>query len=207
MVPDAVYRVSGEFYAQKQGECDGSAAVKWCSPSVVICPGKYTGDYYNTGGCNVGLAPSGANAWETFKATFTARVSRYTVYINQQSTSFSSIVNNLTVVLIQEGPSIVAPATVITPRLVLFCMCVASQPGIPVGLALRQPKAGKARKCFPPLRNVTFAGFGETPSTSARMLRIIADINGATCVRCCIERLVCAYHRIRGCLHRLRFDS
>ena len=44
VVPDAVYRVSGEFYAQKQGECDGSAAVKWCSPSVVICPGKYTGE-------------------------------------------------------------------------------------------------------------------------------------------------------------------
>jgi hypothetical protein len=94
--------------------------VKWCSPSVVICPGKYTGDYYNTGGCYVGLAPAGANGWEPFKATFTARVSRYTVYINQQSTSFSSIVNNLTVVLIQEGPWIVARATVITPRLVCF---------------------------------------------------------------------------------------
>ena len=48
VVPDAVYRVSGEFYAQKQGECDGSAAVKWCSPSVVICPGKYTGEIQNS---------------------------------------------------------------------------------------------------------------------------------------------------------------
>jgi hypothetical protein len=89
----------------------------------------------------------------------------------------------------------------------LFYFCFASQPGTPVSLALRKPKAGKARKCFPPLRNVTFAGFGETPATSARMLRIIADINGATCVRCCVERCGCAYPRIRGCQHRLRFDS
>ena len=39
--PDATYTISGEFYPLAIGECDGSAAVKWCSPSVVVCPGPY----------------------------------------------------------------------------------------------------------------------------------------------------------------------
>jgi hypothetical protein len=43
VVPSATYRVSGEFYALAVGECDGAARVRWCSPSVAVCPGNYTG--------------------------------------------------------------------------------------------------------------------------------------------------------------------
>jgi hypothetical protein len=43
VVPSATYRVSGEFYTLAVGECDGAAQVRWCSPSVVVCPGNYTG--------------------------------------------------------------------------------------------------------------------------------------------------------------------
>jgi hypothetical protein len=104
VMPDATYKLSGEFYALAIGECDGSAAVKWCSPSVVVCPGPYNGDYYNTGGCLVGLAPVGNYSWEPFKTTFTAAagVSMVTVYINQQSTTFSSVVAGLMITVIQE---------------------------------------------------------------------------------------------------------
>ena len=104
VMPDATYKLSGEFYALAIGECDGSAAVKWCSPSVVVCPGPHNGDYYNTGGCLVGLAPVGNYSWEPFKTTFTAAagVSTVTVYINQQSTTFSSVVAGLMITLIQE---------------------------------------------------------------------------------------------------------
>jgi hypothetical protein len=101
--PDATYNLSGEFYPLAFGECDGSAAVKWCSPSVVVCPGPYNGNYYNTGGCLVGLAPNGKDAWEPFKSTFTATgVRTVTVYINQQSTTFSSVISGLRVTLLQE---------------------------------------------------------------------------------------------------------
>ena len=63
-----------------------------------MCPGSYNGDYYNTGGCLVGLAPNGKDAWEPFKTTFTATdVSTVTVYINQESTTFSSVVADLNV--------------------------------------------------------------------------------------------------------------
>jgi hypothetical protein len=68
-----------------------------------VCPGPYNGNYYNTGGCLVGLAPVGNHSWEPFKTTFTAAgVSTVTVYINQQSTTFSSVLANLVVTLIQE---------------------------------------------------------------------------------------------------------
>jgi hypothetical protein len=43
VVPSATYRVSGEFYTLAVGECDGAARVRWCSPSVAVCPGNYTG--------------------------------------------------------------------------------------------------------------------------------------------------------------------
>jgi hypothetical protein len=103
---DATYTISGEFYPLAIGECDGSAAVKWCSPSVVVCPGPYNGDYYNTGGCLVGLTPVGKDAWEPFNATFTATgVSTVTVYINQESTTFSSIVADPNVALLHEWVS------------------------------------------------------------------------------------------------------
>jgi hypothetical protein len=102
VLPDAQYVLTGEFYALAIGECDGSAAVKWCSPSVVVCPGPYNGDYYNTGGCLVGLAPNGKDAWEPFKATFTATGSTATVYINQESTTYSSVVDSLRIKLVKE---------------------------------------------------------------------------------------------------------
>ena len=100
--PDATYKISGEFFPLTIGECDGSAAVKWCSPSVVVCPGPYNGDYYNTGGCLVGLAPVGNYSWEPFTATFTATSSTSTVYINQESTTYSSVVYSLRIKLVQE---------------------------------------------------------------------------------------------------------
>jgi hypothetical protein len=43
VVPSATYRVSGEFYLLAVGECEGAARVRWCSPSVAVCPGNYTG--------------------------------------------------------------------------------------------------------------------------------------------------------------------
>ncbi len=43
VVPNATYRVSGEFYTLAAGACDGAARVRWCSPSVAVCPGNYTG--------------------------------------------------------------------------------------------------------------------------------------------------------------------
>ena len=44
VVPDAVYEIYGDFYTLAAGECDGSANVTWCSPSVVVCPGTYKGE-------------------------------------------------------------------------------------------------------------------------------------------------------------------
>ena len=35
----------------------------WCSPSVVVCAGLYNGDFYNEGGCYVGVAPEGKGEW------------------------------------------------------------------------------------------------------------------------------------------------
>jgi hypothetical protein len=46
VVPSATYRVSGEFYTLAVGECDGAVRVQWCSPSVAVCPGNYTGVSY-----------------------------------------------------------------------------------------------------------------------------------------------------------------
>ncbi len=79
--------------------------MKWCSPSVVVCPGPYNGDYYNAGGCVVGLAPSGKDAWEPFSATFTATGTAATLYINQESTTYSSVVADVKVKLLQESTS------------------------------------------------------------------------------------------------------
>ena len=41
VVPGEAYKVTGELFPEKTGVCDGSVAVKWCSPSVVVCPGAY----------------------------------------------------------------------------------------------------------------------------------------------------------------------
>jgi hypothetical protein len=46
VTPDALYVLRGQFYSLVQGECDKTAAVKWCSPSVVVCPGLYDPNYY-----------------------------------------------------------------------------------------------------------------------------------------------------------------
>ena len=97
-----VYRVSGEFYPLAIGECDGSAAVKWCSPSVVVCPGPHNGDYYNTGGCYGGVASVGNYSWEPFSFFFSSTTGLATVYINQESTEFSSVVNGLRIKLLHE---------------------------------------------------------------------------------------------------------
>ena len=104
VVPDGIYQLTGEFYPIAAGECDGSVAVTWCSPSVVVCPGPYNGDYYTTGGCYVGIAPSptSKDAWEPFEATFTTAVDVVTVYINQESTTYSSIVNAVRIFLLKE---------------------------------------------------------------------------------------------------------
>ena len=90
-------KVSGDFYADVEGECDGSAAVKWCSPSVVVCSGPYNKKFYNKGGCDIGLSPSSAGSWEAFSAVFYATASRVTIYIAQESTKWSSFVGNLTI--------------------------------------------------------------------------------------------------------------
>ena len=83
-----VYKVSGEFYPLAAGDCDGSVAVKWCSPSLVILPGKYDAEFYVTGGSYVGLAPSPTlkDAWEPFVAHFTSTSAVATLYIIQEST-------------------------------------------------------------------------------------------------------------------------
>jgi hypothetical protein len=39
LVAGSVYAVTGRFYALHAGVCDDSAKVRWCSPSVVVCPG------------------------------------------------------------------------------------------------------------------------------------------------------------------------
>ena len=83
VVADAAYTVSVGLFALKEGVCDGTAKVVWCSPSVVVCPGTYNSLFYNEGGCYVGLAPKGNGTWETLSASFTPTVATVTVYITQ----------------------------------------------------------------------------------------------------------------------------
>jgi hypothetical protein len=99
VAPGRVYKVSGEFYPLAAGECDGSVAVKWCSPSVVILPGEYDAEFYLTSGSYVGIAPSPTveGAWEAFVAHFTSTSSVATLYIIQESTTHNSIVRSLVV--------------------------------------------------------------------------------------------------------------
>ncbi len=61
--------------------------------------GHCAGDYYNTGGCYVGLAPLSkkADAWEPFNATFAPAEIVVTVYVNQEGRDYSSVVYDLTV--------------------------------------------------------------------------------------------------------------
>ena len=94
VVPDSLYKVTGEFFPEKTGVCDGGAMVKWCSPSVVICPGGYDALFYKTGGCDVGVSPVGNGSWVPFSASFTPTVATVTVYIPQESTRYSSWVKN-----------------------------------------------------------------------------------------------------------------
>ena len=62
----ATYRLTGSLYAEEQGVCDSSAKVIWCSPSVVVCSGPYDGEFYNHGGCLVGIAAMKSLVWEDF---------------------------------------------------------------------------------------------------------------------------------------------
>ena len=80
---DTAYTVSVRLYALAQGVCDGTAKVVWCSPSVVVCPGAYSAQFYNEGGCYVGLAPQGNGSWEVLSASFTPTVTTVTVYVAQ----------------------------------------------------------------------------------------------------------------------------
>ena len=54
-------------------------------------------DYYNAGGCLVGLAPLGQSAWEPLGATFAPPGSVVTVYINQEGATYNTVVHGLTV--------------------------------------------------------------------------------------------------------------
>ena len=98
----AVYRLTTELYAEVEGECDGSVPVTWCSPSVVVCPGKYDAEFYRAGGCYLGLHTTGKGAWEAVAATFTATTSRATIYVPQESTTYSSWARNLQISIVQE---------------------------------------------------------------------------------------------------------
>ena len=95
VAPGSVYTVTGLFFPEKAGVCDGGAVVKWCSPSVVICPGGYDALFYKTGGCYVGEAPSGNGSWVPFSASFTPTVATMTIYIPQESTRYSSWVRDV----------------------------------------------------------------------------------------------------------------
>jgi hypothetical protein len=156
--PDARYTLRGEFFPLAHGECDGSAVVKWCSPSVVVCPGPYNGDYYNTGGCLVGLAPVGKDAWEPFKATFTATgVSTVTVYINQESTTYSSVVADVTVQQLITQPTVeAAAATQQITRNGGLASLVADHPPLHRTL-LQTPPAGAAKMALGPCSHWCFA--------------------------------------------------
>ena len=95
MQPGAVYTLDAELYAEALSECDSGAAVTWCSPSIVVCPGKYQPTFYETGGCYVGLAPTGKDKWEQLSGTFLAKDTAATVYINQESTKYDSLLDNV----------------------------------------------------------------------------------------------------------------
>ena len=97
----SVYQMSAELYAEALSECDSGAAVTWCSPSIVVCPGKYQPTFYETGGCYVGLAPTGKDKWERFVAEFVAEADSVTVYINQESTKYDSWLSDINIVLLQ----------------------------------------------------------------------------------------------------------
>ena len=147
VVPNAVYRISGDFYPLvRGGDCDAttqSPKVTWCSPSVAVCSGAYNGEpnpvkppelqsppfpgrlrrlrpavsallcsphartstlsicaraaeYYAKGTCK-SSAPTGqpANAWAPFNFTVTPVDLRVTLYINEEGSTYASVVNSL----------------------------------------------------------------------------------------------------------------
>jgi hypothetical protein len=122
-----------------------------------VCPGPYNGDYYTTGGCYVGIAPSptSKDAWEPFEATFTTAVDIVTVYINQESTTYSSIVNAVRIFLLQERFQKRASCP-------LCSHCIVDRLGADEQMltlhnrTLHTPQLGHS-KCFPAPENVTFA--------------------------------------------------
>ena len=103
--PGSPYQLSADMYAEAENECDSAAPVTWCSPSIVVCPGKYQPTFYETGGCYVGLAPKGTEKWKRFVAVFTADTSAATVYINQESTQYDSLLDNIQLQLLLESGS------------------------------------------------------------------------------------------------------
>jgi hypothetical protein len=91
VVPDVKYEVSVEFYAEQFRFCDDysnrNSIVRWCSPSLVICPGPYHNRVWKEDGpngtCYVGLAPYRNGAWEALSAIFEPSVEVVTIYIAQ----------------------------------------------------------------------------------------------------------------------------
>ena len=99
----AVYEVSGMFYAESANECDTSAQVTFCSPSLNICPGGYSETFYEVGGSLVGLSPEGEGKWEPFKAQFRPSVLKVTLYLAQEGTKYSSWFKDLRMKLIHDA--------------------------------------------------------------------------------------------------------
>ena len=95
MSPGSTYGLSVDMYAEAENECDSAAPVTWCSPSIVVCPGKYQPTFYETGGCYVGLNPKGKEKWEQMSGAFMVTEGSSTVYINQESTKYDSLLSNV----------------------------------------------------------------------------------------------------------------
>ena len=111
VMPGSVYSISGAFFAEADHECDGSAKVRWCSPSIVVCPGAYQADFYNVGGCYVGLSPSssGVNKWEAFVGYFSSTEPAVTVYVAQESSKYSSWLKDVRVSIYRAESRFILP--------------------------------------------------------------------------------------------------
>ena len=116
--PGSTYELSADLYAEVRSECDAAVAVTWCSPSIVVCPGKYDPAFYEIGGCYIGLAPAGNDKWESLVAEFMAELDAVTVYINQESTRYDSWLSNMNINLLQSSGA--APYLQVFSRTYLF---------------------------------------------------------------------------------------
>ena len=121
--------------------------------------GHRVGDYYNTGGCYVGLAPLSkkASAWEPFNVTFAPAETVVTVYINQHgpdstNLNYSSVVYGLAVqqqligtLVLFVKPPFCLPRAVPSPRPIRpLVSCVPSMYRVPSC----SPKGLAAPPCY-----------------------------------------------------------